>query len=135
MKFKKGNKIHFGQDFSYYMGIPHNVNFKVVRFGMDAYKLVADGYGLLDKPNAYGNGALYPHGLTKRQKERFEKALEEQKLPQATVDKKLENILEATISKIDSLYGEGGPFCKKKKRYQSILRSAILKIKKELKQK
>ncbi len=73
MIFKKGNKIKYGQDFSYHTGVPDGIDFQVASFCNDKYTLTADGYGDLTKKNNYGNGVLYVYGLTKAQKTRFNK--------------------------------------------------------------
>ena len=77
MKFRKGNKIYYGQDHHLWRGIPSGVDFEVTRSG-HSYKLVADGYGDLHGQSkyGYGNGALYPHHLTRKQIKQFEKYLE-----------------------------------------------------------
>lgn len=55
----------------FWRGIPSEVDFKVERFVDDGYRLISDGYGELNKPDAYGNGAIYvrwriPSKLRKR---------------------------------------------------------------------
>lgn len=57
MKFKRGNKIRYGQDFGIYQGVPANIDFEVELLDKDgdSVKLVAPGYG----GEPYGNGALY----------------------------------------------------------------------------
>ena len=66
-KFKPNNKVRYGQDFCYFIGVPSGVKFKVEPFQDGRFKLVADGYVVLNKPNCYGNGALYTYD-TKRKK-------------------------------------------------------------------
>lgn len=51
--FKK-NKILYGQDFRFFIGIPTDVVFEVSRIG-SFYKLTSKGYG---KKEDYGNGSL-----------------------------------------------------------------------------
>lgn len=63
MKFRKGNKIAFCQDFAVWEGLPNGVDFEVSPVGKDSVKLVAPGYG--GKP--YGNGAIYVYrGINKK---------------------------------------------------------------------
>jgi len=75
MKFRKGNKIKFGQDFTFKKGIPHNIDFTIERFNEAhfikdrKYRLIADGYG---RKGNYGNGAIYPYGLSEKQNKLFE---------------------------------------------------------------
>lgn len=53
------NKIHFYQDHRFWEGVPTGVNFTVEEpSSSDDFWLVADGYGNIDKPNAYGNGSI-----------------------------------------------------------------------------
>jgi hypothetical protein len=52
----KPNKIKYGQDMTFYRGLPIGVEFSVSRFN-GGYVLKADGYGN-PTPN-YGNGAIY----------------------------------------------------------------------------
>ena len=75
MRFKKGNKINYGQDFGIHQGIPHNVDFEVHNFYNGKFKLIANGYGNLKGYDNYGSGAIYPYGLTKQQRKRFAKEL------------------------------------------------------------
>lgn len=87
MIFKENNKIKFGQDFSFYQGIPANVDFKVsyyTTFGgekdKDKFELIAYGYGQL-KPwshDSYGNGNLIVYGLTPEEKEMFENEIKKE---------------------------------------------------------
>lgn len=74
MKFRRDNKIIYGQDHSFFRGIPHGVDFRVERFCKDRFKLIADGYGCLKRGDHYGNGAIYPYP-TKRQRDRFVRQL------------------------------------------------------------
>jgi hypothetical protein len=57
VKFRKGNKILYGQDFRVLEGLPSGVDFEVYPQNKDnsLMKLVAPGYG----GHPYGNGALY----------------------------------------------------------------------------
>lgn len=71
----KPNKIRYGQDFSQHIGVPSGVDFKVASLGDGRFKLVGDGYGELDRPDQYGNGALYVWGLSPKQRKRFESAI------------------------------------------------------------
>ena len=78
MKFRLGNRIGYGQDFSQYRGIPAGVDFVVRKIERDTgrYTLTAYGYGEqrsiccptckqeLENPppydtKQYGNGCLY----------------------------------------------------------------------------
>lgn len=53
------NKINFFQDFRWFKGVPTGIEFLIEKeAGHNDYWLVADGYGNLDKPNCYGNGAI-----------------------------------------------------------------------------
>lgn len=79
MKFRKNNKICFGQDFNYYQGIPSGIDFKVERLDKNKFRLIAKGYGLLTSHhNDYGNGALFPYSLTDKQIETFNKEVKTQ---------------------------------------------------------
>jgi len=68
MRFHKGNKIKYGQDFKYYVGIPHGIDFEL-HGNKEKFMLCAPGFGL--HPD-YGNGALYPYDLTEEQIKDFE---------------------------------------------------------------
>jgi hypothetical protein len=59
--FPPDNDISYGQDMQWDKNIPSGIQFRVYDFGKEKYKLIADGYGNLDKPNSYGNGAIYIH--------------------------------------------------------------------------
>ena len=74
MKFRKGNKIRYGQDFRIFVGLPSGIDFDVELFGDGRFELTADGYGKHGHDGAYGNGALCVYGLTVSQKKRFRKA-------------------------------------------------------------
>ena len=53
------NKIHFYQDHRFWEGVPTDVKFTVKEASShDDFWLVADGYGNLEKPNAYGSGRI-----------------------------------------------------------------------------
>lgn len=56
-KIKDGAVV--GVDFSFVTWKDNGEIFDVYTFNEDRKKLVADGYGNLDKPNAYGSGALF----------------------------------------------------------------------------
>jgi len=74
MKFRKGNKIPYSQDFQYRLrGLPHSVDFRVKLINKRMIELRGDGYGNLKKPNCYGNGSIlvYKSQLTKRQWQRI----------------------------------------------------------------
>ena len=63
MKFKKGNKFIYLQDFSVYQGIPDDIDFKVTFENNEKTRvsLEAFGYGQT-KPwshGSYGNGKIY----------------------------------------------------------------------------
>lgn len=57
IKFKKDNKIIYGQDFHCSRGIPSDIEFTVEKFTNDKIILKAKGYGDLESGN-YGNGSL-----------------------------------------------------------------------------
>lgn len=62
MKFKRGNRITYFQDFHACTGLPSDVDFDVKRVnhgGVEGYDLRADGHG----GDVYGNGAIHirPH--------------------------------------------------------------------------
>lgn len=63
VQFRAGNQVPYGQDWRHRRGVPDGVVFTIETGGSfqteGTWKLVADGYGRLDKPNSYGNGALY----------------------------------------------------------------------------
>ena len=75
MKFRPDNKIRYGQDHAFHRGIPAGVDFKVKPFVQGRFVLTACGYGCLERHSAkcYGNGSLYPYGLTARQRSRFKR--------------------------------------------------------------
>ena len=79
MKFKKGNGIKCTQDHMlfWYKDIPENIDWVVTKNRYGNYQLSSYGYGQL-KPrddNSYGNGALFPYCLNKKQKQELECAL------------------------------------------------------------
>ena len=77
MKFRSDNQIPYGQDHAFSRGIPSGVEFEVSHTRVSSgFKLVACGYGCREHGQCYGNGALYPWGLTARQRQRFEEAVE-----------------------------------------------------------
>jgi hypothetical protein len=59
----KENKVPYGQDFSYFRGVPKDVIFEVHAFMDDKATLTGYGYGVLNtKPyddQAYGNGHMF----------------------------------------------------------------------------
>ena len=57
VKFRKNNKIPYGQDMQYYKGVPSGIEFEIFPFQSNRVKLIADGYGNLE--GNYGNGAVY----------------------------------------------------------------------------
>lgn len=63
VQFRSGNRVPYSQDFNFRVGVPSGVMFSVeegARFQKEGdWRLTADGYGVLGKPNSYGNGALY----------------------------------------------------------------------------
>jgi hypothetical protein len=133
MKFPEDNKIRFGQDFSFWEGIPSDVEFKVEQKIDKKYVLCAYGYGLQIKGDskAYGCGRLYVWGLTPEQKELFEKELG--KTPENFIPKPLLTLKEASENLRDFLVahnfpGDGGgipneiweTFCKALKKEYSI---------------
>lgn len=144
MKFPEDNKIRFGQDFSFWEGIPSDVEFKVEQKIDEKYVLSAYGYGLQIKGDskAYGCGKLYVWGLTPEQKELFEKELG--KTPENFIPKPLLTLKEASENLRDFLIandfsGDDGdipneiwePFCKALKKEDSVesLKQLLRKIK------
>ena len=75
MKFRRNNKIRYGQDFRQHVGIPTGVDFRVKTFTAGHWELWASGYGGGDD---HGNGSLIVWGLTTRQTQRFERELTKQ---------------------------------------------------------
>ena len=64
MKFRKGNKIQYGQDRNYSLvGIPHGIDFKIKRaLNGKAFTLTGYGYGQILEPyddKSYGSGKLW----------------------------------------------------------------------------
>ena len=59
MKFRKDNQYVFGQDMQFYKHIPHGVDFEIEKVNDGLYKAIAFGYGILEKEDGYGNGAIY----------------------------------------------------------------------------
>jgi hypothetical protein len=60
MKFPKGNKILYGQDFGWHRGVPSDVDFEVEKINGEEGSLmwlVADGYGRMGG-DKYGNGSI-----------------------------------------------------------------------------
>jgi len=85
MKFRKDNRIKYGQDCAQWKGVPAGVDFEVRRFpsggAKHMYILTAPWYGDLSRPGQYGNGALYVWGLTKRQRAQFDKHVTKEPKP------------------------------------------------------
>jgi len=75
MKFDENNKIRFGQDHQFHIGVPSEVDFKVENFTDGRFVLTAYGYGQLEPHDqySYGNGKIYPYNLTEEQNEEFKK--------------------------------------------------------------
>ena len=72
-KFRKNNKIQYGQDLSWdNRGIP-NIKFDITDFSNSLVKLTADNYG----GEPYGNGSIFvmikdlPKGLKEKVKKEF----------------------------------------------------------------
>jgi len=67
IRFRKGNKTLYWQDFRFMRGLPHGVDFRVTRVVLDRhnhyYVLSGYGYGEIIKGDSqsYGNGSLYVH--------------------------------------------------------------------------
>ena len=61
IRFPENNRILYGQDFTIKCGVPHDVEFKVVR--VDSSYMVLEGPGYGGKP--YGNGRIYVYFRTK----------------------------------------------------------------------
>lgn len=76
--FRKDNRIKYGQDSHQRTGIPSGVEFRVEPFKEGMYRLIAPGFGERPGTDLYGCGALYVWGLTARQTQRFERAIQEQ---------------------------------------------------------
>jgi hypothetical protein len=72
-KFKKGNKIPYGQDFRFNKGIPHGIKFVVTPASTEMINLTGEGYG---KTGNYGNGSL--HVLLKDFPEEYVKLIHEE---------------------------------------------------------
>ena len=64
IKFNKNNKIRFGQDHAFYIGIPTGIEFTVKRLRKKdpLYELTGCGYGCTKHDSCYGNGRLYVRG-------------------------------------------------------------------------
>ena len=75
MRFRKDNRIKYGQDHFYCRGLPSGIDFTVEPFQEGMYKLTGYGYGVLGSGESYGCGALYVYGLTSKQRKRFEKEI------------------------------------------------------------
>lgn len=61
LKFRKGNKIPYRQNFESFTGIPSGIEFSVEWITDQSVKLAAPGYGKVSNAG-YGNGPLYAHG-------------------------------------------------------------------------
>lgn len=59
VKFKKGNKIIYGQDHRVLQGVPSGRWFNVFKIRDDLWELVACGFGCFDHHNCYGNGRIF----------------------------------------------------------------------------
>ncbi len=77
MRFRKDNRIRYGQDDRQHVGIPSGgVDFSVEGLS-EVWVLSACGYGCLAPTHShscYGDGALFVWGLTTQQRKRFEAA-------------------------------------------------------------
>jgi len=62
LRFKEGNRIVYGQDFGWHIGVPHDVDFEVTNNFDGKITLRAKGYGLLAEDGGghddYGNGSI-----------------------------------------------------------------------------
>lgn len=56
-KFRKNNKILYGQDMQLKCGVPSGIEFEIEQFMKGRVVLTAKGYG--DIKRGYGNGKLY----------------------------------------------------------------------------
>lgn len=74
LRFRRDNRIRYGQDSMQYCGIPSGVDFVVERFGEGVYRLCGDGFGFHQPNGEYGDGALYVWGLNAKQRRLFEDA-------------------------------------------------------------
>ena len=84
LRFRKGNRIKYMQDFTCHEGVPAGIDFRVERYRGSNKKtwdftLTAPGYGDLTVPGRYGNGSLTVWGLSKRQRARFGRAARQAK--------------------------------------------------------
>lgn len=59
VRFSEGNRLAYGQNTGYWHGIPAGVVFDVESLPGGLVLLRADGYGRLEQPQLYGNGALH----------------------------------------------------------------------------
>ena len=75
MKFPPGNKIYFGQDHNFFIGIPNGIDFEVEK-PYTFYELTACGYGCMEHEDCYGCGSLvvFPHCLTEEERKRLDEA-------------------------------------------------------------
>ncbi len=80
MKFRPDNQIKYGQDFSWFKGIPSGVEFRLTKKSDGKFVLRGPGYGL---QGDYGCGALHVFGLNSKQTARFERCWQEQEKEQA----------------------------------------------------
>jgi len=54
IRFPDGNRILYGQDFSYHRGLPSDIDFEIVEYDENRAILKGPGYGGLP----YGNGRI-----------------------------------------------------------------------------
>ncbi len=64
MRFPKGNRIVYRQDFASWVGVPHDVEFEVVKVWKDGMWLKGPGYG----GEPYGNGPIFVLFRTEEEK-------------------------------------------------------------------
>jgi hypothetical protein len=55
IRFPAGNKIPYGHDFGFYLGIPSDRDWWIVKSGSGSIALVREGYGV---KGHYGSGCL-----------------------------------------------------------------------------
>lgn len=95
--FNEDNTIRFGQDFSFWEGVPADIPFTIARLNEEKIALTAIGYGVLDGQNHYGNGALFvglyqlPLNIQNKCKEIFEKREEEKDIYKKAINDILED--------------------------------------------
>ena len=59
LRFKRNNKIRYGQDFGQHIGVPSDVVFTIDKVYNDSITIIANGYGIIGDGSQYGNGALH----------------------------------------------------------------------------